>query len=325
MSKNILVTGGAGFIGSSFVIQQVSAGDKVVVLDKLTYAGSLENLSSLSPDSYHFIKGDILDFDLVRNILAKHDIDIIVHFAAESHVDNSIANPDIFITTNINGTHTLLRAALERLEQNKKIHFHHISTDEVFGDLPLAGNEKFSETTSYNPSSPYSASKAASDHLVRSYQHTYGLPTTLSNCSNNFGPRQHQEKLIPTIINKALTGQQIPIYGDGKNVRDWIHVDDHNQAVALILEKGKIGETYCIGGNAELSNNEVVHKICEILDEAKPAEHGNSYKTQITYVADRKGHDRRYAIDDSKIVKELGFKRSYNFATGIRALLKECF
>jgi dTDP-glucose 4,6-dehydratase len=252
-----------------------------------------------------------------------HDIDKIIHFAAESHVDNSIKNPDAFITTNINGTHSLLKVALQQYQKKKNFHFHHISTDEVFGDLPLEGNKKFTEETPYNPSSPYSASKAASDHLVRAYYKTYNLPITISNCSNNYGPRQHDEKLIPTIIRKAINGENIGIYGDGKNVRDWIHVDDHNRAVDLILEKGKIGETYCIGGNNELNNNQVVNKICEILDEIKPKSNGKSYKEQISYIKDRAGHDRRYAIDGRKIENELGFKNRVTFEEGLKKLIED--
>ena len=317
---NLLVTGGAGFIGSSFVGQQVKKGNKVIVLDKLTYAGKKENLTWIK-NGYELIIGDIIDENLVAKIMQDHDIDKIIHFAAESHVDNSIKNPDAFITTNINGTHSLLKVALQQYQKKKNFHFHHISTDEVFGDLPLEGNEKFTEETPYNPSSPYSASKAASDHLVRAYYTTYNLPITISNCSNNYGPRQHDEKLIPTIIKKAIAGDEIGIYGDGKNVRDWIHVDDHNRAVDLILEKGKIGATYCIGGNNELDNNQVVNKICEILDKIKPKSNGKSYEEQITYIKDRAGHDRRYAIDGSKIENELGFKNQITFEKGLRDLI----
>ena len=319
---NLLVTGGAGFIGSSFVGQQVKKGNKVIVLDKLTYAGKKENLTWIGKDKYKLIVGDILDETLVDKIVTEYDIDKIIHFAAESHVDNSIKNPDAFIQTNINGTHSLLKIALAQYKKKPNFHFHHISTDEVFGDLPLEGNEKFTEDTPYNPSSPYSASKAASDHLVRAYNKTYNLPITISNCSNNYGPRQHNEKLIPTIIRKAIAGEDIGIYGDGKNVRDWIHVDDHNRAVDLILEKGKIGATYCIGGNNELNNNNIVNKICEILDEIKPKSDGNSYKNQITYIKDRAGHDRRYAIDGSKIENELGFKNQISFENGLQKLIE---
>ncbi len=317
-----LVTGGAGFIGSSFVNQQIQKGHKIIVLDKLTYAGKEENLSWIKPNNYQLIKGDINDFNLVNKIFSDYKIDKLIHFAAESHVDNSIKNPDAFVQTNINGTHNLLKISLQEFTKNNNFHFHHISTDEVFGDLPLNTKDKFTENTPYNPSSPYSASKAASDHLVRAYYKTYNLPITISNCSNNYGPRQHEEKLIPTIIRKALNNQSIPIYGDGKNVRDWIHVDDHNRAVDLILEKGKIGKTYLIGGNNELDNNQVVKIICQILDQIKPKSDQTSYQNQISYIADRKGHDRRYAIDDSKIVAELGFKRIFNFENGVVDLIK---
>lgn len=318
---NLLVTGGAGFIGSSFMGQQVRKGNKVIVLDKLTYAGKKENLTWIEEGKYKLIIGDILDEPLLKKIMDEHDIDKIIHFAAESHVDNSIKNPDTFIQTNINGTHSLLKISLQQNVKKPNFHFHHVSTDEVFGDLPLEGNKRFTEETPYNPSSPYSASKAASDHLVRAYNKTYNLPITISNCSNNYGPRQHNEKLIPTIIRKAIAGEDIGIYGDGKNVRDWIHVDDHNRAVDLILEKGKIGATYCIGGNNELNNNNIVNKICEILDKIKPKSNRNSYKNQITYIKDRAGHDRRYAIDGSKIENELGFKNQISFEKGLRDLI----
>ncbi len=320
---NLLVTGGAGFIGSSFVGQQVKKGNKVIILDKLTYAGKKENLTWIGEDKYKLIVGDILDETLVEKIVTEYNIDKIIHFAAESHVDNSIKNPDAFIQTNINGTHSLLKVALAQYKKKPDFHFHHISTDEVFGDLPLEGNERFTEETPYNPSSPYSASKVASDHLVRAYHKTYNLPITISNCSNNYGPRQHGEKLIPTIIRKAIKGEDIGIYGDGKNVRDWIHVDDHNQAVDLILEKGKIGETYCIGGNNELDNNQVVNKICEILDKINPKSDKSSYKNQINYIKDRAGHDRRYAIDGRKIENELGFKNQISFEEGLQRLIEK--
>ena len=320
---NLLVTGGAGFIGSSFVGQQVKKGNKVIILDKLTYAGKKENLTWIGEDKYKLIVGDILDETLVEKIVTEYNIDKIIHFAAESHVDNSIKNPDAFIQTNINGTHSLLKVALAQYKKKPDFHFHHISTDEVFGDLQLEGNERFTEETPYNPSSPYSASKAASDHLVRAYHKTYNLPITISNCSNNYGPRQHGEKLIPTIIRKAIKGEDIGIYGDGKNVRDWIHVDDHNQAVDLILEKGKIGETYCIGGNNELDNNQVVNKICEILDKINPKSDKSSYKNQINYIKDRAGHDRRYAIDGRKIENELGFKNQISFEEGLQRLIEK--
>tara|TARA_Y100000389_G_scaffold115772_1_gene112919 strand:+ start:11942 stop:12916 length:975 start_codon:yes stop_codon:yes gene_type:complete len=318
-----LVTGGAGFIGSSFVNQQIQKNHQIIVLDKLTYAGKKENLSWIKSNNYQLIRGDINDFNLVSKIFSDYKIDKLIHFAAESHVDNSIKDPDAFINTNINGTHNLLKISLQEFNKNNNFHFHHISTDEVFGDLELNGAEKFSENTPYNPSSPYSASKAASDHLVRAYNKTYNLPITISNCSNNYGPRQHSEKLIPTIIKKAINNEPIPIYGDGKNVRDWIHVDDHNRAVDLIIKKGKIGQTYLIGGNCELDNNQVVKIICTILDKVKPKADNSSYQTQIKYVTDRKGHDRRYAINDSKIVKELNYQPKFSFEQGILELIKE--
>ena len=318
-----LVTGGAGFIGSSFVNQQIQKNHQIIVLDKLTYAGKKENLSWIKSNNYQLIRGDINDFNLVSKIFSDYKIDKLIHFAAESHVDNSIKDPDAFINTNINGTHNLLKISLQEFNKNNNFHFHHISTDEVFGDLELNSTEKFSENTPYNPSSPYSASKAASDHLVRAYNKTYNLPITISNCSNNYGPRQHSEKLIPTIIKKAINNESIPIYGDGKNVRDWIHVDDHNRAVDLIIEKGKIGQTYLIGGNCELDNNQVVKIICTILDKVKPKADNRSYQTQIKYVTDRKGHDRRYAINDSKIVKELNYQPKFSFEQGILELIKE--
>jgi dTDP-glucose 4,6-dehydratase len=320
-TQNLLVTGAAGFIGSSFVNQQIQKGHKIIVLDKLTYAGKEKNLSWIKPSNCQLIKGDINDQNLVESIFQNHKIDKIIHFAAESHVDNSIKNQDDFIQTNINGTHNLLKIALKEFQKNPNFHFHHISTDEVFGDLPLNTKDKFTENTPYNPSSPYSASKAASDHLVRAYFKTYKLPITVSNCSNNYGPRQHDEKLIPTIIRKALNNEQIPIYGDGKNVRDWIHVDDHNRAIDLILEKGEIGQTYLVGGSNELDNNQVVKIICQILDELRLKVDKTSYQNQIVYINDRKGHDRRYAIDDSKIVAELGFKRQHTFESGLRELI----
>ncbi|MHA1539975.1 MAG: dTDP-glucose 4,6-dehydratase [Alphaproteobacteria bacterium] len=315
--QNLLVTGGAGFIGSSFVAQQVAKGRRVIVLDKLTYAGHTENLSWLE-SGYELIIGDIGDQALVSKILRENNIDAIINFAAESHVDNSISAPAEFIQTNIVGTFSLLSAALNYFQETQKKHFRflHISTDEVFGELGETG--KFSEETAYAPNSPYSASKAASDHLVRAWHHTYALPTLITNCTNNYGPRQFPEKLIPHMIQCALAGKDLPIYGDGKNVRDWIHVDDHNTGVNLVLEKGKIGETYCLGGNAERNNNDVVQTLCQTLDTLKPRADQNSYTTQITYVKDRAGHDKRYAIDCTKIETELGFKRAYNFETGLQ-------
>ena len=276
---------------------------------------------------YQLVVGDINDTELVSKLLKENNIEWVVHFAAESHVDNSISNPGIFVETNVNGTYSMLNASLKHYKElsedtKKKFRFHHISTDEVFGDLDLDGDDKFTEETPYNPSSPYSASKAGSDHLVRAWHRTYGLPITISNCTNNYGPRQHSEKLIPHMVSNALADKALTIYGDGKNVRDWIHVDDHNSGVRLILENGRVGETYCLGGNSERDNNQVVNAICEALDELKPRKDGKSYKEQITYVEDRFGHDRRYAIDCAKIEGELGFKRVYEgFEIGLSDLI----
>jgi dTDP-glucose 4,6-dehydratase len=319
---NILVTGGAGFIGSTFVAQSVARSDKVVVLDCLTYAGRKENLS-LIPNGYELVIGNICDKELVQRLLNNNNIDAVINFAAESHVDNSINSSAIFIETNINGTHTLLeesRLHWKNLPPEKKAKFRYIqiSTDEVFGDLELDEDTKFTETTPYAPSSPYSASKAAGDHLAHAWQRTYGFPVIVTNCSNNYGPRQFPEKLIPHMIKCALGGKNLPIYGDGKNVRDWIHVEDHCNGVYLALTKGKPGDTYCFGGNAEKSNIDLVNALCEILDNLAPKANGQSYNTQITFVKDRAGHDRRYAIDDSKAQAELGFSRQYNFDDGLK-------
>ena len=318
--KNIFVTGGAGFIGSSFVQMAIRKGHRVIVLDKLAYSGDLKNLEWIAGFDLEkdFFTGDIGDKILVEELLHKHKIDWIVNFAAESHVDNSINNPDPFIQTNIVGTYNLLNCAKDyyaSLDDKENFCFLHISTDEVFGELGDSG--KFSENSRYEPSSPYSMSKAASDHMVRSWHRTYGLPILITNCSNNYGPRQHQEKLIPTIINNAVAEKKLPIYGNGKNIRDWIFVDDHNLAVLLVLEKGVIGETYLIGVDNEKTNNEIVNIICEKLDEIKPRENGQSYKLLIEYVKDRQGHDLRYAIDSSKIERELGFKAKYDFSQGL--------
>ncbi len=319
--KNILVTGGCGFIGSHFAIEQIIKGNKVVNLDKLTYAANQKNLEPIvehqNYKNYHFVKGDINDFGLVFDLLKKHKIDWLVNFAAESHVDNSIAGPEVFIKTNINGTFSLLQASLtyfNNLDSSKKndFRFLHVSTDEVFGSLN-ENEPKFSETNRYKPNSPYSASKAASDHLVRAWGETYNLPIIITNCSNNFGPHQHFEKLIPTIIRNCLAGNDIPIYGDGKNIRDWIFVKDHCHGIDLALTKGKIGETYLFGGENEIRNIEIANLICEILDEKKPKIDKASYKTQIKFVKDRLGHDFRYAISNLKSNKELDFKVSKSF------------
>ena len=314
--KTILVTGGYGFIGSCFVLQELAAGNKVINLDKLTYAADKANLKDAEKNkNYKFYKGDICDKKLVKKILNKEQPDWVVNFAAESHVDNSIEKPAEFIQTNILGVYNLLQNSLEYwkvLEQNKKNNFRflQISTDEVFGSLGDTG--KFTEETKYDPSSPYSSSKAGGDHLALAWFKTFGLPVILTNCSNNFGPRQHREKLIPKIISNCLNEKPVPIYGDGKNVRDWIFVEDHCAGIKLALEKGKLGESYCFGGNCEKNNNEIVNSICEKLDKITPRKAG-SYKQLITYVTDRLGHDKRYAIDDSKAKNALGYKQSKSF------------
>ncbi len=324
--KSILVTGGAGFIGSNFVPYMVAKYPqyKIVNLDKLTYAGNLNNLKECEKaENYVFVHGDICNRPLVEKLFAEYDIRGVVHFAAESHVDNSITGPQAFIETNILGTFTLLDAArnywMEAPHQVKKgyedCRFHHISTDEVYGALGESGY--FTEKTPYDPSSPYSSSKASSDMIVRAYHRTYGMNVTVSNCSNNYGPKQHPEKLIPKIISNALSGKNIPIYGDGKNVRDWLYVLDHCKAIDLIFHRGRSGETYNIGGHNEKNNLEIVDAICSILDKKRPQKDGKSYKNLIVFVKDRPGHDRRYAIDASKLTNELGWKADENFASGI--------
>lgn len=315
--NTLLVTGGAGFIGSCFTIQQIEAGHKVIVLDNLSYAANLNNLDEIrNHPHFTFVQGDIGDAQLVQKTIRNHNINKIVNFAAESHVDNSITGPEVFITTNVLGTYHLLWEALQYWQDNNKpddFRFLHVSTDEVFGQLELGTNEKFSETTAYDPSSPYSASKAASDHLVRAWNHTYGLPTIITNCSNNYGPRQHHEKLIPHMIYCALNGLPLPVYGDGKNVRDWIHVEDHTKGIALALENAEPGETFCFGGDAERENITLVNTICETLDRLRPRLDKKSYKEQITFVTDRLGHDRRYAIDDSKARDILNYRTDTSF------------
>ncbi|PKA82923.1 dTDP-glucose 4,6-dehydratase [Ulvibacter sp. MAR_2010_11] len=323
-NNKVLITGGAGFIGSNFVAYYMEQSkDEIIVLDKLTYAGNLTNLEAVSArKNYTFIEGDICDASLVENLFETHKFSKIVHFAAESHVDNSITGPAEFIQTNIVGTFNLLQSAYKNWmdgpnrfkEGFRTARFLHVSTDEVYGTLGETG--LFTETTPYAPNSPYSASKASSDFIVRSYFHTYGLPVVTTNCSNNYGPNQHKEKLIPTIIRKALSGQPIPIYGDGKNVRDWLYVKDHCTGIQLAIDKGKTGETYNIGGNNERNNLYIAHTICELLDELQPK--SSSYKELISFVADRPGHDFRYAIDASKIENELGWKAEENFETGIK-------
>jgi dTDP-glucose 4,6-dehydratase len=317
----ILVTGGAGFIGANFVLDWIAArGGPVVNLDKLTYAGNLANLASLANDArHHFVRGDIADGALVERLLEEHRPRAIVHFAAESHVDRSIHAPSDFIETNVLGTFALLEAArahLSRLDADARsaFRFLHVSTDEVYGSLG-PDDPAFSESTPYAPNSPYSASKAASDHLVRAYHHTYGMPTLTTNCSNNYGPFQFPEKLIPLMIANALDGKPLPVYGDGANVRDWLHVTDHCEAIRVVLERGRVGETYNIGGEAERRNLEVVHAICDALQEASPRPGG--YRGLVTFVADRPGHDRRYAMDTRKIARELGWRPRETFATGL--------
>ena len=320
----ILVTGGAGFIGSNFILDWIaSESDAVINLDKLTYAGNLENLASLSGNARHlFVKGDIGDKELVARLLAEHRPRAIVNFAAESHVDRSIHGPAEFIETNIVGTFNLLEAARaywSGLNDGAKAGFRflHVSTDEVYGSLSPT-DRAFTETKQYEPNSPYSASKAASDHLVRAYHHTFGLPVLTTNCSNNYGPYHFPEKLIPLIIHNALACKPLPIYGDGQQVRDWLYVKDHASAIRRVLEAGSVGETYNVGGWNEKPNLEVVRTLCSILDELSPRADGGSYAEQITYVTDRPGHDRRYAIDATKISNELGWKPSETFETGIR-------
>jgi dTDP-glucose 4,6-dehydratase len=320
----ILVTGGAGFIGSNFVLDWLAGSDETVInLDKLTYAGNLNNLASVRDDARHlFVHGDIGDAGLVAGLLAQHKPRAIVHFAAESHVDRSIHGPAAFIDTNVNGTFNLLestRAYWTALpeEERAAFRFLHVSTDEVYGSL-APGDAPFTETTAYQPNSPYSASKAASDHLVRAYHHTYGLPTLTTNCSNNYGPYHFPEKLIPLVIANARAGKPLPIYGDGQQIRDWLYVGDHCAAIRRVLADGRPGETYNIGGWNEKANLDVVQVLCNILDELAPRQQGGSYREQITYVADRPGHDRRYAIDARKIERELGWKPAETFETGIR-------
>ncbi len=320
----ILVTGGAGFIGSNFILDWIAAtGEAVVNLDKLTYAGNLENLVSLKDDSRHiFAQGDINDRERVTKLLSQHQPRAIIHFAAESHVDRSIHGPGEFIQTNINGTFSLLeevRAYWQGLqgEERSAFRFLHVSTDEVYGSLG-PDDPPFTETTAYAPNSPYSASKAASDHLVRAYHHTYGMPTLTTNCSNNYGAFQFPEKLIPLILLNALNGKPLPIYGDGMNVRDWLYVGDHCTAIREVLGRGRVGETYNIGGWNEKTNLDVVNTVCAILDELKPNPGITHYASLITYVKDRPGHDRRYAIDARKIERELGWKPMETFETGIR-------
>ena len=322
--RTLLVTGGAGFIGGEFVRQVLreEAATKVVNLDKLTYAGNLDSLDEFAGEARHqFVQGDICDTALVKSLLAEHKPAAVVHFAAESHVDRSIDGPRIFLETNVIGTFNLLqedRGFWNSLEAAPKgtFRFLHVSTDEVYGSLGDTG--LFEETTPYDPHSPYSASKAASDHFVNAYHHTYGLPTLMTNCSNNYGPYQFPEKLIPLMILNALEGKPLPVYGDGANVRDWLYVGDHCRAIRRVLEAGRVGQTYNVGGNSERRNIDVVKTICRIVDELKPGLPHSPCESLITYVADRPGHDRRYAIDATKIAEELGWKPSVTFEEGIR-------
>ena len=324
--NNIAVTGGAGFIGSNFiryVFNNSEFDGRIINIDNLTYAGNMENLKDIdnkySGSRYFFEKADICNYDSIYDILKRYDIDTIIHFAAESHVDRSISGLKDFIQTNIIGTFTLLEATRQFWKDRNNVLFHHVSTDEVFGSLGKEGY--FTETTAYDPKSPYSASKAASDHLVRAISHTYGLPVTLSNCSNNYGPYQFPEKLIPVIILNILEEKPLPVYGDGKNVRDWLFVDDHADAVWNIINNGRVGETYNIGGDNEWQNINIVNLICEMIAEVNGKEK-EYYKKLITYVNDRPGHDRRYAIDCSKIKKELGWKQTVDFKEGLLKTIK---
>ena len=324
----ILVTGGAGFIGANFVLDWLSAGDETVInVDKLTYAGNLQNLAAIEADQRHrFIRADIGDFDAMAKLLAEYRPRAVINFAAESHVDRSIHGPEDFIQTNIVGTFRLLeavRAYWGGLNDADKAAFRflHVSTDEVYGSL-AADEAPFAEDNRYQPNSPYSASKAASDHLVRAYHHTYGLPVLTTNCSNNYGPYQFPEKLIPLVIHNALAGKPLPIYGDGQQVRDWLYVTDHCSAIRRALEAGTLGEVYNVGGWNEKPNLDVVHTLCDHLDRLRPKADGTSYRSQITYVKDRPGHDRRYAIDARKIERELGWKPAETFDTGMEKTVR---
>jgi dTDP-glucose 4,6-dehydratase len=320
--QNILVTGGAGFIGSAVVRRLVASGRRIVTLDKLTYSGSLTSLRDVAGAPNHrFVEGDIADTELVGRVLAEERIQGIMHLAAESHVDRSIDGPGVFVETNVVGTFRLLNAALSywrslKGRERADFRFHHVSTDEVFGDLPF-DEGVFTEETPYAPSSPYSASKAASDHFVRAWHETYGLPVVLSNCSNNYGPYHFPEKLIPLVILNALEGRELPVYGRGENVRDWLYVDDHASALEAILTRGRVGESYNVGGRAERTNLQVVEAICDLLDERVPLGDGRPRRELIRFVTDRPGHDRRYAIDPAKIENELGWRSAETFDSGL--------
>ena len=322
MAKTYIVTGGAGFIGSAVVRTIVeSSDDNVVNIDKLTYAGNLDSLLPVAENPrYHFLQADICDSKAMAEVFAEHQPDAIMHLAAESHVDRSIDGPGDFIQTNIVGSYTLLEAARQywnslQADRKEAFRFHHVSTDEVYGSLGDEG--MFLETTPYDPSSPYSASKASSDHLVRAWNRTFGLPVVLTNCSNNYGPYQYPEKLIPLILQKARAGEALPIYGTGENIRDWLYVDDHARALILVMKQGSVGETYNIGGHNEVTNIDVVRTLCAILDDREPAKNGKPYADLITYVTDRPGHDMRYAIDASKIQRDLGWTPEETFETGL--------
>jgi len=322
--QNVLVTGGAGFIGSNFVHTLLASdpGVHIINLDALTYAGSLENLQDLPDPARHtFIRGDICDRPLLDDLFRRYAIDTVVHFAAETHVDRSILGPGQFIQTNVVGTFTLLEAARQawldvRPLPTGQVRFHHVSTDEVFGSL-APHDPPFCETTPYAPNSPYAASKAASDHLVRAYFHTYGLPVTITNCSNNYGPRQFPEKLIPLVILNGLQGKPLPVYGDGQQVRDWLYVEDHCEAICLALQRGQPGQTYNVGGGNQPPNLEVIHTLCDILDEVSPASSGDPHGSQMRFVTDRPGHDRRYAMDIRKIEQELGWRPRQSLHDGL--------
>ncbi|MCG6950364.1 MAG: dTDP-glucose 4,6-dehydratase [Acidobacteria bacterium] len=323
--RSMLVTGGAGFIGSNFVRFALAAEPRlrIVNVDALTYAGHLANLKGVEEANrsrYTFVEADIRNVDSTRRLIAEHQIDTVVHLAAESHVDRSIDGPMDFIDTNIRGTANLLEAARSAWRQREDVRFHHVSTDEVFGSLGTTG--LFSESTPYDPSSPYSASKAAADHLVRAWHRTFGLPVTLSNCSNNYGPYQFPEKLIPLMIRNAIARKPLPVYGDGANVRDWLHVEDHCRALDLVVRTGQPGRTYNVGGHGERTNLEVVNSLCDILDELRPRADGGSHKDLIEFVADRPGHDLRYAIDADRITDELGWAPTYDFDSGLRATVE---
>ena len=323
MTRAVLITGGAGFIGSAVARHLIGETDaRVIVLDKLTYAGTLASLREIAGNSrLRFVQGDIAETELVLHLLRGERVDAILHLAAESHVDRSIDGPGAFVETNVVGTVALLDAALTYWRElgdaaRTRFRFHHISTDEVFGDLPF-DDSRFTETTAYAPSSPYSASKAASDHFVRAWNRTYGLPVVLSNCSNNYGPYHFPEKLIPLVILNALEGRAVPVYGDGSNVRDWLYVDDHARALAAIVTRGRVGESYNVGGREERTNLQVVEAVCDALDARVPLNGGASRRSLITFVADRPGHDRRYAIDPAKVEQELGWRAQEDFASGI--------